>query len=157
MHIIIMRHGEAEAAQYDDSSRELTSFGREQARAAGQWLLERCEPSGIEMSLVSPFIRARQTLEAVGEELTVHSQTVSNDITPDGNIWLTHDYIDYLLEENRVKHSLLIVSHMPFVSYFLDEVTGQQHSLFFDTSSIVMVDYQPTTHSGTVLDIYHPS
>lgn len=95
-------------------------------------------------------------METVSQKIDVLQQDVSNDVTPEGNIWLTHDYIDYLLEEHKLTTSLLIVSHMPFVSYFLDELTGVQHSLFFDTSSMVIVDYQPDTHSGKVLEVYHP-
>ena len=157
MQIMIMRHGDAEPVQDDDRSRELTKFGQQQAMVAGQWLNQRYSAQGIEMSLVSPYVRAQQTLDAVSENVDVHHHAVSHDITPDGNIWLTHDYVDYLLEVKKVSNSLLIVSHMPFVSYFLDEITKEQHSLFFDTSSIVLLDYQPATHSGTVLDIYHPS
>jgi phosphohistidine phosphatase len=157
MQIIIMRHGDAEPVQDTDSSRELTKFGLQQASTAGQWLHKLFSEQGIEMSLVSPYIRARQTLSEVSENVEVHHHAISNDITPDGNIWLTHDYIDYLLSEKQVSRSLLIVSHMPFVSYFLDEITKEQHSLFFDTSSIVVLDYQPGTHIGTVSEIYHPS
>ncbi|GAC31402.1 phosphohistidine phosphatase [Paraglaciecola polaris LMG 21857] len=151
-----MRHGDAEPLQYDDSSRELTKFGQQQALAAGLWLSKHYLGQNIEMGLASPYVRARQTMETVSQKIDVLQQDVSNDVTPEGNIWLTHDYIDYLLEEHKLTTSLLIVSHMPFVSYFLDELTGVQHSLFFDTSSMVIVDYQPDTHSGKVLEVYHP-
>ncbi|WP_240919844.1 phosphohistidine phosphatase SixA [Paraglaciecola sp. 20A4] len=156
MHIIIMRHGDAEPLKYDDRSRELTSFGQEQAATAGTWLSKYYKANKIELGMVSPYTRARQTMDIVSQKIDIMQQRVSTDITPEGNIWLTHDYIDYLLEEKEVSKSLLLVSHMPFVSYFLDELIGEQHSLFFDTSSIVIVDYQPTTHSGRVLEVYHP-
>lgn len=156
MHVIIMRHGDAIPVHVEDSLRELSPFGHKQAQAAGQWLHQRYLSEGIEMCLVSPYVRAKETLAGVTSKVKINHQVVSSDITPDGSVWLTHDYIDVLIADNKINHCLLIISHMPFVSYLVDELTGSEQSMFFDTSSIVTIDYCQKKSRGSVLEIYHP-
>lgn len=65
--LILLRHGEAErsAASGSDYDRALTARGREDARAAGRWLAER--GLKIDLALVSPAVRARQTWAEAAE------------------------------------------------------------------------------------------
>jgi phosphohistidine phosphatase len=156
MHVIIMRHGDARPAHGEDSLRPLSSFGHKQAKAAGKWLQQRYLTSGIDMCLVSPYVRARQTLDGVSGEVNINREVISSDVTPDGGVWLTHDYLDFLISDKQISHSLLIISHMPFVSYLVDELTGSEQSMFFDTSSIVTIEYCPKKTRGTLLEVYHP-
>lgn len=156
MHLIIMRHGDAMPVQVEDSSRELSRFGYAQATAAGKWLQQRYIADGIEMSLVSPYVRACQTLTGVSGVVAIKRQEVSKDLTPNANVQLTHEYINYLLSEQKISQSLLVISHMPFVSYLVDELTSTEQSLFFDTSSIAIIDYDPAKGLGKLIEIYHP-
>lgn len=151
-----MRHGDAEPIQVVDSSRELSLFGIKQAAAAGKWLQQRYFAHGIDMSLVSPYVRAQQTLTGVRSVVEVKSQEVSNDVTPDGNAQLTHNYIDYLLTQQIINRTLLVISHMPFVSYLVDELSDSEQLLFFDTSSIAIIEYDPAKCLGNLIEIYHP-
>ncbi|MFQ3219045.1 MAG: phosphohistidine phosphatase [Paraglaciecola sp.] len=156
MHVIIMRHGDAKPVHGEDSLRPLSSFGHKQAKAAGKWLQHRYLTGGIDMCLVSPYVRARQTLADVSGEVNINHEVICNDVTPDGSVRLTHDYLDFLISDNQISHSLLIISHMPFVSYLVDELTGSEQSLFFDTSSIMTIEYCPEKMRGTLLEVYHP-
>jgi phosphohistidine phosphatase len=45
---------------------------------------------------------------------------------------------------------------MPFVSYFLEEVHADKKSILFDTSSVVIVNYDLITGAGVIESIYHP-
>jgi phosphohistidine phosphatase len=45
---------------------------------------------------------------------------------------------------------------MPFVSYFLEEVHVDKKSMLFDTSSIVIIDYDLAAGAGNIERIYHP-
>lgn len=156
MHVIIMRHGDARPVHAEDSLRQLSPFGHKQAKVAGKWLQQRYLTTGIDMCLVSPYVRARQTLVDVSGEVKINRELISSDITPDGSVCLTHDYLDFLIKDKQVNQSLLIISHMPFVSYLVDELTVSEQSLFFDTSSIVTIEYCPEKTRGTLLDVYHP-
>ena len=45
---------------------------------------------------------------------------------------------------------------MPFVSYFLEEVHVDKQSMLFDTSSMVIVNYDLVVGAGKIESIYHP-
>ena len=61
MNLLIIRHAKAEGFAMDDSARALTERGREQARRVGEFLkTKRLIP---DITLTSPYIRARQTSE----------------------------------------------------------------------------------------------
>src|SRR5713101_7215495 len=63
MDLILWRHAEAEAGG-PDSARKLTEHGREQALRVAAWLKPRL-PGNCEI-LVSPAVRAQQTVQALG-------------------------------------------------------------------------------------------
>ncbi|MGK0381503.1 MAG: phosphohistidine phosphatase, partial [Flavobacteriales bacterium] len=69
---------------------------------------------------------------------------------------MVHDFVRVLFEDKSQPSVILIVSHMPFVSYFLEEVQVDKKSMLFDTSSIVIVDYDLTAGAGNIESIYHP-
>ncbi len=67
MDLILWRHADAEdGIGIDDAQRTLTRKGLRQAERMSAWLLPRLE--GDWRVLVSPAVRARQTLEALGLE-----------------------------------------------------------------------------------------
>lgn len=67
--LILLRHGQAERAAESevDFERALTPGGREDARRMGRWLAERV--GSIDLALVSPAVRARQTWEEAAAAL----------------------------------------------------------------------------------------
>ena len=149
-----MRHGDAESLKKSDITRNLTSFGLQQSEEAGRWLNQYYSASnGIEMALVSPYLRARQTFEQLNLHVQVENMHIDDGIIPDGNPKLAHDHIDFLVEENKLTRNLLIVSHMPFVSYLLDELLTNKMSLLFATSSLVIIDYS----RFKLVEVYHPT
>jgi phosphohistidine phosphatase len=153
MHIIIMRHGDAEPLKKNDLTRNLSNLGVQQATEAGKWLNNYYLASnGIEAALVSPYFRARQTYDQLNLHVKIGKMQINEDITPDGNPRLVNDHIDYMVKEKKLKQSLLIVSHMPFVSYLMDELMNQRESQLFATSSLTIIDYQ----NSKLVDIYHP-
>jgi phosphohistidine phosphatase len=148
-----MRHGDAEPLNKSDITRNLTDFGLQQAAEAGRWLNQYYSASnGIEMALVSPYARARQTFDQLNLHVKVGKMHINEDIVPEGDPRLMHDFIDYFLEKNKLERNLLIVSHMPFVSYLLDELLTNKVSLLFATSSLVIIDYP----LSKLVEVYHP-
>lgn len=64
MQVFIMRHGDAALDAASDSVRPLTTNGCDESRLMANWL--KGQKVEIERVLVSPFLRAEQTLEEVG-------------------------------------------------------------------------------------------
>jgi len=69
MQVLIMRHGEAALDAASDSVRPLTVCGRDESRQMAAWL--NTKSVDIERVLVSPYLRAEQTLATVREALTL--------------------------------------------------------------------------------------
>ncbi|MCU7555178.1 phosphohistidine phosphatase SixA [Alteromonas sp. ASW11-19] len=149
----IMRHGEAEPLQLDDKSRQLTGVGRRQVADATQWLTAHWCPEGkVDLALVSPYRRARQTYDVMSLDIRPGKMEVFEDITPAGNPQLVHDYLDARVATAQARkqslNSILLVSHMPLVSYLVDTVCQSYTTSLFATASIAVIRYQPTSQRG---------
>ncbi len=154
MHIFIMRHGEAELAQQNDRGRKLTDFGKQQSEKSGKWL--QAFASKFDCALVSPYRRAEQTFEQVSKHIEVGQVLSSSDFVPSGNIRVAQDFVDYQVRENPDYESILIVSHMPFVSYFTDLLCHHPLSKIFATAAIIHLDYDVESSKGVLLGEYMP-
>ncbi len=157
MKLIIMRHGEAVTSGPMDEDRYLTPNGKQQAHLAGRWLKANLignQP--VDHCLVSYFVRASQTFSELKDNISCDIVETSSDVLPMSNPQFTHDYLDSLLLDNPSYSSFLIVSHMPFVSFLVEEVTVDRSSMLFDTSSIVIIDYNIERKSGLIEKVYHP-
>jgi phosphohistidine phosphatase len=153
-----MRHGDAVPMQLNDKERDLTLLGEKQGQQAGRWLNKYYHASqGVELALVSPYKRAQQTCNQLATEVKVGRKELYDDIVPEGSSRLVHDYIDYLIAQNKVHRNLLIVSHMPLVSYLFDELLGVKESMLFATSSCAIIEYFPEKASGQLIEVYYPN
>ncbi len=105
MTIYFLRHGDAaHADHYDDSERPLSSTGKRQASAVARYLNEIHADLGL--IFCSPLVRARQTAEAVVEEIP------SIPIRETEYLASSSDPRDILseLKKSRLK-SVLLVGH----------------------------------------------
>lgn len=151
--IFIMRHGEAEAPRLDDKSRQLTSFGRQQAVESSQWLCSHyCQTKTVNLALVSPYRRTKQTLDLVSLDIVADKVEVSEDIVPEGAAQEVCDYllarIHTSLKTKQPIKRLLVVSHMPLVSYLVDALCASYTASLFATGSIAVVRYSLSTHKA---------
>jgi len=165
MQIYIMRHGEA-SEQYvtsvsSDALRPLTNKGGLEATQMGQWLSNQ-QPTALTL-FVSPYLRAQQTCENVITALKesgidfIETTTTLDYITPAGNAQQCHDYIDGVVESNKqTSNDLLLVSHMPFVSYLVAQLTDTQNMPIFATGAIAQIDYNCQTMQGELIGIFSP-
>ncbi len=154
--LFIMRHGEAESLRVDDRSRQLTEFGRAQVSVTANWVIDNyCEDRRIDLALVSPYRRARQTFDMFSLDVSSGKTESCEDITPDGNPAMAHDYVDTLFNAHSGRsqqiNRMLLVSHMPFVSYFLDEVCAIPAHSLFATASVAVVRYNIQKQQGELL------
>lgn len=157
MKLIIMRHGEAETFRVQDKRRNLTGHGEKQALDAGRWLVGYLgADTPIDIALISSYARAQQTFQQLSSEVKVISSQVCDDVIPEGDPKVAHDFVKALIEDSPSSNVMLIVSHMPFVSYFLEEVHKDKQTMLFDTSSLVIVEYDAERGDGVIENIYHP-
>jgi phosphohistidine phosphatase len=152
-----MRHGEAVAYQAKDESRALTCVGVNQSEAAGKRLAKffqaRQLPPVIDQVLVSPYARTQQTYAALSEFVRFCHKTDTDAITPMGQASAVHDLIDGYAHnataDSDAPQQLMLISHMPLVSLLADEVCAGFNGKIFDTADILIIDYDPVTHTGT--------
>jgi phosphohistidine phosphatase len=157
MKLIIMRHGEAETFRVQDKIRSLTEHGEKQALFAGKWLLDYLgRDTSIDIALISSYERAQQTYQQLSSQINVLTSQTCDDVIPEGDPKVAHNFVKALAEDIPLNGVILIVSHMPFVSYFLEEVHKDKQTMLFDTSSLVIVDYDSDHENGVIEIIYHP-
>jgi len=155
MRIFIMRHGQAQVMARSDQSRELTPHGKCEVEQMASWLAH--QKIHFDAIFVSPYIRAQQTAKIVKNTLaTSTSLTTLDFITPEDSAKRMHNYIDCAFSENSMEN-VLIVSHMPLVSYLVAEFTCGQHGPLFQTASIAEIDYDISSIKGQLIAHTLPS
>ena len=155
MQIFIMRHGQASPTGASDAQRELTEQGKLEAAVMAKWLANE-KPEFCQV-LVSPFKRAQQTANIVMASISSSSALSTLDfITPVGSARTVHDYIDGVCVAERCD-ALLIVSHMPLVSYLVAELTIEKNSPIFQTAAIAEIDYDSDRMKGHLTRLISPN
>ena len=134
-----MRHGQAEAFAADDASRRLTDKGVWQAEQSAM----RLQAHGIvpDRIISSPYIRARQTAKACATAWDVTAIEENGAFTPDDD---PQQALDKLSVDTG---TVLLVSHMPLVSY----LTG----LLLDANPYAGLRFG--TASAAILDMDYPA
>ncbi|MEP0176433.1 MAG: phosphohistidine phosphatase SixA [Paraglaciecola sp.] len=157
MKLAIMRHGQAEVLSEPDETRALTVLGKQQVSDASNWLAKQLgENTKIDLALVSPYLRTQQTYDELTSVVNVVTKIDTSDIVPEGDPAIFHDYLDALISQSPSYKTVLVISHMPFVCYFLEEISKSKKSMLFDTSSTVIVEYDPTDRNGDGGETFHP-
>ena len=154
MQIFIMRHGQASYDCESDAMRPLTGQGKLEATLMAGWMMKMdFVPDRV---WVSPYKRAQQTCQQVFEKLNYKraSETL-NIITPSGVANEVHDFIDGDLAVNPCQ-KLLIVSHMPLVSFLVGELTHQQQSPIFQTAGVCEIEYDLSSMNGSITRMVAP-
>ena len=155
MQIFIMRHGQADMVAPTDALRPLSAIGVTEASMIGQWLL--VNVSTIDAIFISPYLRAQQTANAVLDVLgdIAYKETV-NFITPEDSPKDVHDYLDSVCSEKQFQ-KVLLVSHMPLVSYLVAELTTDNTMPIFQTASVAQIDYDADRMQGQLVGLVSPN
>lgn len=155
MQIFVMRHGQAKPDNIEDHLRELTEVGHIETKKVGKWINE--QNITFDRVFVSPYVRAQQTAQSLIESLT-HTLTFETIefITPLDKTKQVHDFIDGICLESHVEN-ILIISHMPLVSYLVAEMTVNHHSPIFQTAAIAQIQYNKTAMNGQMLQLISPN
>lgn len=108
MKICIVRHGSAVSGAVQDQNRGLTERGEGQAVGAGHWLAQ--QAFNNPRILASPFLRARQTAQAIADSLILPVETMPH-LVPDGDVQ------QLLNDLTAQEQDLILVSHLPLVGH----------------------------------------
>lgn len=154
MQIFVMRHGQAEMRAASDALRPLTEAGIKEAKVIGQWLSNK--ELTFDCIFVSPYLRAQQTADAVISQLVhIGKRETLSLITPEDSPKVVHDYLDAICAENNYQ-KVLLVSHMPLVSYLVAELTSDNHMPIFQTASIAEIEYDTQRMQGELTALVSP-
>ena len=155
MQIFVMRHGQAESVAPSDALRPLTAQGIHEAQISAQWLSE--NQHTFDCIFVSPYLRAQQTADKVIEQLkSLGTRKTLSFITPEGNAKEVHDYLDAVLGLEQYK-KVLLVSHMPLVSYLVAELTSDNTMPIFQTASVAQIEYDTKRMQGEFITLVSPN
>lgn len=124
--IYLLRHGDAEPGDGDDTGRHLTAKGERQARAAGVALA--ALEGSIDACLTSPRVRAMETARLAGEPLGLEPE-----IAPD----LAGGGFD-ALALTAGRGDVLLVGHEPDFSAEVGRLTGAHVKL--EKGGLAVVD-----------------
>ncbi len=140
--LFIMRHGEAGPMQANDALRTLTSHGKYEVQIASRAILS---DYPIDALLVSPYHRAQETAQiVVANNRAPKFKESVREFTPDADPCVAAQYLTALLETYPEYQNWLIVSHMPMVSYLVDQLCPGEMPIF-STAAIAHLSFCPST------------
>ena len=153
VNLFIMRHGEAVAQSSQDSQRQLNARGDAEVSQMALWLAK-VYPH-IDYVLVSPYVRTQQTaaLMLAQQGPATQLQTLP-ELVPEGDCQQVQLYVDALRTEQPAAR-ILIVSHMPLVSFLVETFTRSGNTPVFDTAALACIDYS-ATGQGVLLEKMAP-
>jgi phosphohistidine phosphatase len=153
VNLVIMRHGEAEPQYLSDSERQLTAAGQAEVSQMAEWLHHHY--SAFDWIFSSPYRRTQQTAALLLQKgLSTQAIELNADLVPEGNSQLVVDFLDTLYAEHP-QAKILLVSHMPLVSFLVEAFTRSGQTPIFDTAGVACIDYHQ--HRGMLLEYTCPS
>lgn len=153
VNLVIMRHGEAEPMSAQDSQRQLTARGQHDVSQMAQWLQHHY--AAFDWVWASPYLRTRQTAELMLAKQAPFSQLeIISELVPDGDVAVFKSYFDARISE-KPDARVLLVSHMPLVSFLVQAFTVMGQAPVFSTAQMACIDYKPAL-GGRLLERLSP-
>lgn len=151
--IILIRHGEAEPSFTDDKSRSLTGRGRQQVLDSSKSIVDFIDDyNGFDSALVSPYTRTQQTFDILTIHLKVKHKTNCSAITPLSSVAEAQKEVFKQIESCN---SLLVVTHMPLVSFLVGELCNLESPPLFMTSSFAVIDIDRQSGLSNLVELVH--
>jgi phosphohistidine phosphatase len=136
MKLFLMRHGEASFDAATDQDRELTDQGLQTSEAMGA----RLTGHPISLVLVSPYVRAQQTLAQVAPHLLASPLVeVLDDLKPDASTENAAQVIMAYAQKHQA-NDVLVIGHMPILGELVCEFGPQFSPTSFVPASVVELD-----------------
>jgi phosphohistidine phosphatase len=148
--LYLIRHAVAEErgdAWPDDSKRPLTEEGTSRLRKSARGLVR----LGVDFDVIltSPFVRARQTADAVASVYDPRPHIVTAESLAPGGAY--HALIAELEKQAR-RTRIALVGHEPGLGELAARLTGSRHPLEFKKGALCRIDVEalPPTGPGTL-------
>lgn len=151
MNLYIMRHGLAEPARgKPDQERCLLAEGEAQVLSVANQVLAFSQEMPVDLIIASPYVRTQQSAMVMAKALkAAHSVTTSPLVVPEGDAGKVANYLSQFGDK-----SVLLISHMPLVSYLIGYLTTGDTQSFggLDTAQLVYLqgDYSA---SGSMREV----
>jgi phosphohistidine phosphatase len=130
--LVLMRHAKSDwTGSAPDRLRPLAARGRRQAPEAGRWLA--AQVPDLELALVSPATRTRQTWELAAAELTDPPEVTYVDRLYAAGLAELVSVVDGIEVDRAV-----VVTHNPGVEELVEHLTGR--AVEMKTSALAVVD-----------------
>ncbi|MCC5826509.1 phosphohistidine phosphatase SixA [Alkalimonas sp.] len=153
VNLVIMRHGEAEALQSTDAKRQLTTKGKAEACRMASWL--RQHYPAFDKIICSPYSRARQSAELMLQKQPAGCElALLSDLVPEGDPMQVQLYLDALWS-SEPEQRILLVSHMPLVSFLVQTFSSAGQCPVFATAGLACLQYEPG-RNGQLLEAISP-
>ena len=147
MRLYLMRHAEAFPG-LPDEAREITPGGYATLRRQCAALRSRGLPTGIGAVWHSPYVRARQTAQAMHETLALEVPlVVHGGLVPDGDPEVLGVELEMLPQDG----GLLVVTHLPFVGELAERLLGPACTgVRFSPGTLLVLDRMAGTAAGAI-------
>jgi phosphohistidine phosphatase len=130
MLVFLVRHAHAEKGE-PDASRQLSERGRDEASALARQLAGHDSRPGL--VITSPLVRARQTAEAIADEVGAELR-VDERLAPGATLLVVREAIQEVDGDGPVA----VVGHQPDLSEVAFELTGQDPG--FPTGGVAEIE-----------------
>lgn len=142
--LLIVRHGDAEP-QIDgkeDKDRKLIKKGIKQMRRIANFIEEM--DYVVDRIISSPYLRAYQSAEAVLDELGMDDKKIEtfDELSPEND---PSNFVQKMKEFND-NSTVLIVGHEPYLSRFINLLTGGQVEM--KKGGVAVLEYDVTQSKG---------
>lgn len=132
--LILLRHGKSDwSGGEPDHLRPLARRGRRQVPEAGRWLADNV--GGIDLAVVSPAVRTRETWRLAAAELAVPPPVREDARVYGGSVPSLLGVVRELPEEAA---TVVLVGHNPGLEDLVASLTGHRESI--PTSALAVID-----------------
>ncbi len=149
--LVLLRHGKSDWSGGEaDMSRPLATRGRRQAPDTGRWLAGHC--AAIDLAVVSPATRARETWDLVAAELDPAPSTRVDDRVYAAS---ARDLLDVVAELGDVTRTVVLVGHNPGLEDLAGMLTGKPVRLLTSAVAVLGVpgSWAHLRRDGAVLQV----
>lgn len=143
MQVFIMRHGAAMLNMTSDALRTLTIHGKNETYLIATYL--NAKIVDIERVLISPYLRAKETLGVIRTVITLPKEERLSELTPNGNAKYIISHL-YSLARQGINY-VLIISHLPLIKNLVNYLCPEEYSAIFVTSSLTKIYVSATGYS----------
>lgn len=134
MKIFILRHGQAEAYQANDSVRRLVDKGIDDTHQIISSNIQIL--SSVQKIVASPYIRAQETATIAARLLNIESIFNTSLLEPEASFQELFSFLEGFAETE-----MLLVSHLPLVGVLANRLCGfEENRIQFNTSSLVGIE-----------------